>query len=69
MVTHRPAVLDLVTRVMVVDAGRVVLDGPKAKVLALLSGQAAAVQSAPAAACAASVPPAVAVPTETEAVA
>jgi len=42
MVTHRPAVLDLVTRVIVVDAGRVVLDGPKAQVLAALSGQAAA---------------------------
>jgi ATP-binding cassette subfamily C protein LapB len=38
MVTHRPAVLELVDRVMVVDAGRVVLDGPKAAVLAALSG-------------------------------
>jgi len=38
MVTHRPAVLELVDRVMVVDGGRVVLDGPKAAVLAALSG-------------------------------
>ena len=38
MVTHRPAVLELVDRVMVVDAGRVVLDGPKTAVLAALSG-------------------------------
>jgi ATP-binding cassette subfamily C protein LapB len=32
-------VLELVTRVVVVDAGRVVMDGPKAQVLAALSGQ------------------------------
>ncbi|HSW05215.1 type I secretion system permease/ATPase [Aquabacterium sp.] len=38
MVTHRPAVLELVNRVIVVDNGRVVLDGPKAQVLAALSG-------------------------------
>ncbi len=38
MVTHRPAVLELVTRVVVVDGGRVVLDGPKDQVLAALSG-------------------------------
>ncbi len=38
MVTHRPAVLELVDRVIVVDAGKVVLDGPKAAVLAALSG-------------------------------
>lgn len=38
VVTHRPAVLDLVDRVVVVDAGKVVLDGPKAQVLAALSG-------------------------------
>ena len=39
MVTHRPAVLELVNRVAVVDAGRLVMDGPKAQVLAALSGQ------------------------------
>lgn len=38
MVTHRPAVLELVNRVVVVDGGRVVMDGPKAQVLAALSG-------------------------------
>ena len=38
MVTHRPAVLDLVNRVLVVDNGRVVMDGPKMQVLAALSG-------------------------------
>jgi ATP-binding cassette subfamily C protein LapB len=38
MVTHRPAVLDLVTRVAVVDAGKLVMDGPKAQALAALSG-------------------------------
>jgi ATP-binding cassette, subfamily C, bacterial LapB len=38
MVTHRPAVLELVTRVMVIDAGKVVLDGGKTQVLAALSG-------------------------------
>ncbi len=39
MVTHRPAVLELVNRVVVVDGGRVVLDGPKEQVLAALSGR------------------------------
>lgn len=39
VVTHRPAVLELVQRVVVIDAGRVVMDGPKAQVLAALSGQ------------------------------
>jgi ATP-binding cassette subfamily C protein LapB len=38
MVTHRPAVLDLVDRVIVVDNGKMVMDGPKAAVLAALSG-------------------------------
>ena len=38
MVTHRPAVLELVNRVVVIDGGRVVMDGPKDQVLAALSG-------------------------------
>ena len=38
VVTHRPAVLELVTRIVVVDNGRVVLDGPRDQVLAALSG-------------------------------
>ena len=45
MVTHRPAVLELVNRVLVVDAGRVVMDGPKPQVLAALSGAKAAVRA------------------------
>jgi ATP-binding cassette subfamily C protein LapB len=38
LVTHRPAVLELVARVVVIDAGRLAMDGPKAQVLAALSG-------------------------------
>jgi ATP-binding cassette subfamily C protein LapB len=38
VVTHRPAVLELVDRVVVVDGGRIVMDGPKAAVLAALAG-------------------------------
>ena len=50
VVTHRPAVLELVQRVVVVDAGTVALDGPKHLVLAALSGTPpAAAASAPAA--------------------
>jgi ATP-binding cassette, subfamily C, bacterial LapB len=41
VVTHRPAVLELVQRVVVVDGGRVVMDGPKPQVLAALAGRAA----------------------------
>ncbi|MDB6002372.1 MAG: transporter, partial [Rhizobacter sp.] len=36
LVTHRLALLELVDRVIVIDAGRVVADGPKAQVLAAL---------------------------------
>ena len=53
MVTHRPAVLELVNRVVVVDAGRIVLDGPKEQVLAALSGQRPAAPPGPATAGAA----------------
>lgn len=42
VVTHRPAVLDLVQRIVVIDGGRVVLDGPKPQVLAALAGGPAA---------------------------
>ena len=38
VVTHRPAVLELVTRIVVMDAGKLVLDGPRDQVLAALSG-------------------------------
>ena len=37
--THRLALLHLVERIVVIDNGRVVLDGPKERVLAQLSGQ------------------------------
>jgi ATP-binding cassette subfamily C protein LapB len=47
MVTHRPAVLELAQRVVVVDAGKIVLDGPKAQVLAALSGQKPASSATP----------------------
>jgi len=47
MVTHRPAVLELVDRIMVVDGGRIVMDGPKAAVLAALSGAKPGVPAAP----------------------
>jgi ATP-binding cassette subfamily C protein LapB len=40
LVTHRAALLELVERVIVFDGGRIVADGPKAKVLeALLAGR------------------------------
>lgn len=38
VVTHRPAVLELVDRIIVIDAGRVAMDGPRPQVLAALSG-------------------------------
>jgi ATP-binding cassette subfamily C protein LapB len=60
VVTHRPALLDVVDRIIVFDQGRMLADGPKAKVLALLSGQKPAeVQAAsqPAAQPIASAPP------------
>lgn len=41
LVTHRPALLDLVNRVIVVDEGRIVADGPKAQVMDALSGRSA----------------------------
>jgi ATP-binding cassette subfamily C protein LapB len=37
VVTHRPAVLDIVDRVLVIDNGRKVQDGPKAQVLVALT--------------------------------
>jgi ATP-binding cassette subfamily C protein LapB len=39
LVTHRPALLDLVNRVVVVDDGRIVADGPKAQVMDALAGK------------------------------
>lgn len=42
VVTHRPSLLALVERIIVVDDGKVVADGPKDQVLAALSGNAKA---------------------------
>ena len=47
MVTHRPAVLELVSRIVVVDSGRLVMDGPRDQVLAALSGARPPGQQAP----------------------
>jgi ATP-binding cassette subfamily C protein LapB len=42
VVTHRPSLLGLVERIIVVDDGKVVADGPKDQVLAALNGNAKA---------------------------
>jgi ATP-binding cassette subfamily C protein LapB len=39
VVTHRTSILELVDRIVIVDQGKIVLDGEKAQVLATLSGQ------------------------------
>jgi ATP-binding cassette, subfamily C, bacterial LapB len=36
LITHRPSMLDLVDRLIVVDDSRIIADGPKAEVLARL---------------------------------
>ncbi|CAN7197992.1 type I secretion system permease/ATPase [Caballeronia sp. LjRoot34] len=41
VVTHRPSLLQLVDRIVVIDAGKVVTDGPKEEVLAALRNPAA----------------------------
>ena len=50
VVTHRPALLDVVDRVIVVDSGKILADGPKAHVLALLAGRPAPAAPQPASA-------------------
>lgn len=40
VVTHRPALLELVQRIIVMDGGQVVADGPKAEVMSQLQAQA-----------------------------
>jgi ATP-binding cassette subfamily C protein LapB len=39
--TNRPGLLELVDRVIVIDSGRIALDGPKEQVLRTLAGPAA----------------------------
>ncbi|KRG62898.1 ABC transporter [Stenotrophomonas humi] len=46
VVTHRPSVLSLVDRIIVVDGGKIVADGPKESVLAALAGGNGAQESA-----------------------
>jgi ATP-binding cassette subfamily C protein LapB len=50
VVTHRPALLELVDRIIVMEAGRVIVDGPKMEVLAALAGQRASATGRPGAA-------------------
>ncbi|WP_241294177.1 type I secretion system permease/ATPase [Burkholderia stabilis] len=46
VVTHRTSLLALVDRIVIVDQGKIAMDGPKAQVLAALSGQPATGTSA-----------------------
>jgi len=63
VVTHRPSVLPFVQRVIVVDQGRIVMDGPRDQVLQRLrGGPAAHTPSGEAAAPAAPRPPAPSAP-------
>jgi ATP-binding cassette subfamily C protein LapB len=39
IVTHRPSLLSVVDRIVVMDQQRLVADGPKADILAMLAGQ------------------------------
>ena len=39
MVTHRSSLLELVDRIIVLDNGKVVADGPKQKVIAALNNK------------------------------
>jgi len=41
IVTHRPSLLKVVDRIVVMDNARLVADGPKDKILAMLSGSTA----------------------------
>jgi len=40
IITHKPSILDIVDRVLVMDKGRVFMEGPKEEVLAKLGGKA-----------------------------
>jgi ATP-binding cassette subfamily C protein LapB len=48
IVTHRPSLLKVVDRIVVMDNQRMVADGPKEKILAMLSGSSAVSQEGPA---------------------
>ena len=48
VVTHRPQILALVDRIIVMDQGRLVMDGPKQAVLDRLSGKVPVMQQRPA---------------------
>jgi ATP-binding cassette subfamily C protein LapB len=39
IITHKPTILEVVDRIIVMDDGRVVMDGPKDEVLARLGGK------------------------------
>lgn len=47
VVTHRPSLLTLVDRIIVIDNGRVAMDGPKENVLAKLRGEAPVTATSP----------------------
>ena len=49
VVTHRPQILMLVDRIIVMEQGQIVMDGPKQAVLDRLSGRPATPPGAPAA--------------------
>ena len=48
VVTHRPSILSLVDRIIVVDGGKIMADGPKANVLAALNRGAPETEAEPA---------------------
>ena len=50
VVTHRPQILSLVNHIIVMDQGRIIMDGPKQAVLDRLSGKVPVQQGKPAAA-------------------
>jgi len=39
IITHKPSILEIVDRLIVMDDGAIVMDGPKEKILAKLGGK------------------------------